>query len=59
MLDQLALAVLPKRRRRTCPRAVRQPVTSWPRLLENSQLKGELEYVIDPLSVPITERHCG
>ena len=59
VLDQLALAVLPKRRRRTCPRAVRQPVTSWPRLLENSQLKGELQYEIDPLPAPITERHCG
>jgi hypothetical protein len=58
VLDQLSLAVLPKRRKRTCPRAVRQPVTSWPRLLETSQLLGDLEYEIDRLSVPITERHC-
>ena len=59
VLDELSLAVLPERRKRTCPRAVRQPVTSWPRLTENSQLTGDIEYEIDPLTAPITERHCA
>ena len=38
-----------KRRDRSCPRAVRQPVSSWARLLENSQDKGPFHYVIDKI----------
>lgn len=30
------------RRARSCPRAVRQPVTGWPRLLHNQSLTGEI-----------------
>jgi hypothetical protein len=32
--------VTPKRRRRLCPRKVRQPVKSWPRLLDNEYWEG-------------------
>jgi hypothetical protein len=30
------------RRARSCPRAVRQPVTGWPRLLRNQSFRGEI-----------------
>jgi hypothetical protein len=49
LLDELALAVLPPRRRRSCPRALRQPVTNYPRLTKNTQQKGAFEYEIEPL----------
>ena len=38
-----------KRRDRYCPRALRQPVTGWPRLLENSQHKGPFRYAIEKI----------
>jgi hypothetical protein len=34
---------IPKKRNRSCPRAVRQPIKGWPRLLENSDTYGETE----------------
>jgi hypothetical protein len=40
----IAEMALPKRRRRSCPRAVRQPVGSWPRLTKNTYSTGESEY---------------
>lgn len=43
-LRMIAERALPKRRLRSCPRAVRQPVSSWPRLLKNSSVKGAPEY---------------
>jgi Transposase DDE domain len=49
LFDELTLAVLPKRRKRTCPRALRQPVTNYPRLTKNTQQKGTFEYEIEPL----------
>ena len=33
-----------KRRRRSCPRKVRQPINSWPRLLENTYNIGDAQY---------------
>ena len=33
-----------KRRARSCPRAVRQPVSSWPRLLTNKSFEGPLRF---------------
>jgi hypothetical protein len=38
------------RRQRSCPRAVRQPVTSWPRLTKNESLTGEITCEILPLT---------
>ena len=35
---------LTPRRPRTCPRAVRQPVTRWPRLLQTQSIKGPLHF---------------
>jgi Transposase DDE domain len=34
----------PVRRSRTCPRAVRQPVTRWPRLLRTQSIEGPWQY---------------
>ena len=43
-LRQIADAAIPKRRKRSCPRALRQPVSSWPRLRKNSYRNGPIEY---------------
>jgi Transposase DDE domain len=37
-----AEALLPPRRKRSCPRAVRQPIGKWPRLIENASAEGNL-----------------
>lgn len=36
----------PPRRKRTCPREVRQPVSSWPRLITNDSREGDYEFEI-------------
>jgi hypothetical protein len=36
--------VTPPRRARTCPRAVRQPVQAWPRLLQPESMTGEMHF---------------
>jgi len=46
ILAQLADMVTPKRRQRSCPRALRQPVSSWPRLRKNTYNDGEIDYSI-------------
>jgi hypothetical protein len=46
VLSYIAEAILPPRRKRSCPRKVRQPVGSWPRLTENSYEIGEITYEI-------------
>jgi Transposase DDE domain len=35
-----------KRRKRSCPRKVRQPVNKWPRLVRNRNQKGNIQYEI-------------
>jgi hypothetical protein len=37
---------VPKRRQRSCPRKVRQPVCSWPRLTENDSNEGDFTFEI-------------
>jgi hypothetical protein len=39
---------IPKRRQRSCPRQLRQPVSSWPRLLRNTYQEGAAQYEINP-----------
>jgi hypothetical protein len=34
------------RRSRSCPRAVRQPVTGWPRMLETQSVEGPLQFTL-------------
>jgi hypothetical protein len=43
-MRRIAEMAIPKRRQRSCPRAVRQPVSSWPRLVKNSYAKGAPDY---------------
>jgi len=38
--------VLPPRRSRTCPRAIRQPVSRWPRLLQPESIDGPFDFHI-------------
>jgi hypothetical protein len=45
-LQQVADMAIPKRRKRSCPRAVRQPVSSWPRLRKNTDRTGPIEYSV-------------
>ena len=40
----IAQTALPPRRKRSCPRAVRQPIGSWPRLTKNTYSDGPTEY---------------
>ena len=43
------LAILPERRARSCPRAVRQPVSSWPRKLAQTSSSAPISIKITPL----------
>ena len=43
------LAVLPERRARSCPRAVRQPVSSWPRKIDQPAYTGPVAVRISTL----------
>jgi hypothetical protein len=43
-MRRIAEMAIPKRRQRSCPRALRQPVSSWPRLVKNSYVSGEPNY---------------
>lgn len=45
-LRLMAQMAIPKRRQRSCPRALRQPVSSWPRLRKNTYRQGTLEYTL-------------
>jgi len=45
-LKRIADMALPKRRARTCPRKLRQPVSRWPRLRKNTYRKGAVNYSV-------------
>ena len=45
-LQRIADRAIPKRRQRSCPRALRQPVSSWPRLRKNTYRKGTVQYSV-------------
>jgi hypothetical protein len=46
VLDLLSQQSSPPRRARSCPRALRQPVSSWPRLRKNSSSTGAFEFKV-------------
>lgn len=46
MYDRMRRHITPKRRARSCPRAVRQPVTGWPRLRRNTSVEGPFEFTV-------------
>jgi hypothetical protein len=45
-LRRIANMAIPKRRQRSCPRALRQPVSSWPRLRKNTYRNGPVQYSV-------------
>ena len=51
-LRQLADMAIPKRRQRSCPRALRQPVSSWPRLRKNTCRRGPVVYEVNHSTTP-------
>ena len=44
--EQARRMVSRPRRSRSCPRAVRQPVSSWPRLIKNKSFEGPLRFTL-------------
>ena len=46
MYRRMRRHITPARRPRSCPRAVRQPVTGWPRLMKNTSVEGPLEFTV-------------
>jgi len=46
MYERMRRYLTPPRRARSCPRAVRQPVTGWPRLLKAESIQGPFEFTI-------------
>jgi hypothetical protein len=50
-LRRVAEMAIPKRRCRSCPRALRQPVSSWPRLRKNHYRRGALDYSVGVIYV--------
>ncbi len=47
----IAERALPKRRQRSCQRALRQPVSSWPRLLKNRSVQAAPEYKLSTVKL--------
>jgi hypothetical protein len=45
-LKRIADVAIPKRRQRSCPRKLRQPVSSWPRLRKNTSREGAIKYSV-------------
>ena len=46
MYQRMRRHITPTRRARSCPRAVRQPVTGWPRLMRNTAVEGPFEFTV-------------
>lgn len=53
-LRLIAGQALPKRRKRSCPRAVRAPIGSWPRLTKNTYQNGPTKYQITRIAPGIS-----
>ncbi|HUR46477.1 MAG TPA: IS4 family transposase [Candidatus Saccharimonadales bacterium] len=51
VMRRIARWAIPPRRKRSCPRKVRQPIGSWPRLTKNSYQVGETETEITPIAL--------
>lgn len=54
VLDQIAQFAIPPRRKRSSPRAVRQPIGKWPRLTRNTYQHGETIFEISHFPNPIS-----
>lgn len=53
VLQQVADYALSKRRKRSCPRGLRQPVSSWPRITKNTYKNGGPEYQTLPIKAEL------
>ena len=53
VLQQVADYALSKRRKRSCPRGLRQPVSSWPRITKNTYKNGDPEYQTLPIKAEL------
>lgn len=53
ILQQVADQALSKRRKRSCPRGLRQPVSSWPRITKNTYKNGGPEYRTLPIKAEL------
>lgn len=56
-LRNIAEMALPQRRQRSCPRALRQPVSGWPRLRKNTACTTAVEYSVGTIYASIPKRH--
>ena len=48
LIRRLSQQVTPERRARSCPRGLRQPVSSWPRVIRRRETHGKFQYEIIP-----------
>jgi hypothetical protein len=48
VIKRLSQQVTPERRARSCPRGLRQPVSSWPRIIRRRETHGKFQYEIIP-----------
>lgn len=46
-MSEVGELAIEKRRPRTCPRAIRQPVSSWPRLRRNTYVDGDINIAVN------------
>ena len=46
--EQARACLTPRKRARSCPRAVRQPIGKWPRLIKNQSWTGPAAFTIIP-----------
>jgi hypothetical protein len=46
MYERMRRHLTPKRRARSCPRAIRQPVSRWPRVMTNTSVEGPFELTV-------------
>jgi hypothetical protein len=58
MYETLWAEMTAKRRGRSCPRALRQPVSSWPRKLKNQSWTGAAHYQLLRKHKGLSGRHC-
>lgn len=53
-ISKIAACHTPLRRNRSCPRAVRQPVSSWSRLIKRTEQHGDFSYEVTPRCAAIS-----
>jgi len=49
LMKRLGEQLTPPRRKRSCPRVVRQPVRRWPRLQKNISHQADFKYEVVPV----------